>query len=123
MKYDVIIIGAGAAGLAAMRKLVEKGFHVCMIEASNVTGGRIATIHDGFKEPAEAGAEFIHGKLPLTFKLLREAKLKYETVEGKMIGVQNGEWRKEEHDDHWSEFMDQLKKLKTDITIQEFLDE
>jgi monoamine oxidase len=123
MKYDVIIIGAGAAGLAAMRKLIEKGFHVCMIEASDSAGGRIATITNGFKEPVEAGAEFIHGKLPLTFKLLKEAGLSYEIVEGKMIGVKNGEWQKEEHDDHWDEFMNQLKKLKTDVTIQQFLDE
>jgi monoamine oxidase len=123
MKYDVIIIGAGAAGLAAMRKLVEQGLHVCMIEASNVAGGRIATIHNEFKEPAEAGAEFIHGKLPLTLKLLKEAGLSYEPVEGKMIGVKNGEWQKEEHDDRWDEFMKQLQKLKTDITIQQFLEE
>ena len=123
MKYDVIIIGAGAAGLAAMRKLIDAGLQVCMLEASDVAGGRIATIHDGFDEPAEAGAEFVHGKLPLTFKLIKEAKLSHEAVEGKMIGVQNGEWRKEEHDDHWDEFMRQLKKLKSDITVQQFLDQ
>lgn len=123
MKYDVIVIGAGAAGLAAMRKLVEAGSHVCMLEASNITGGRVATIYDGFNHPVEAGAEFIHGKLPHTFKLLKEAKLSYQPVEGKMIGVQNGEWRKEEHDDHWDKFMSQLKKLKSDITVQQFLDE
>lgn len=123
MKYDVIIIGAGASGLAAMRKLVEAGLHVCMLEASNVTGGRIATIYDGFGHPVEAGAEFVHGRLPLTFKLIKEAKLHYEAVDGKMIGVQNGEWQKEEHDSHWDEFMRELKKLKSDITVQQFLDE
>ena len=123
MKYDVIIIGAGASGLAAMRKLVDAGLHVCMLEASNVTGGRIATIDNGFNHPAEAGAEFVHGKLPLTFKLLKEAKLSPEPVEGKIIGVQHGEWQKEEHDEHWDEFLRQLKKLKTDVTVQQFLDE
>ena len=123
MKYDVIIIGAGAAGLAAMRKLAEAGSNVCMLEASEGIGGRIMTIHDGFKQPVEAGAEFVHGKLPLTFKLAKEANLTIEPVQGKMIGVQNGEWRKEEHDDHWNEFMQRLKKIKTDITIQQFLEE
>ena len=72
MKYDVIIIGAGASGLAAMRKLVNAGLNVCMIEASNAPGGRIATIQEGFKEPAEGGAEFVHGRLPLTFKLSKK---------------------------------------------------
>jgi len=123
MKYDVIIIGAGASGLAAMRKLVEAGLNVCMIEASNSAGGRIATIHDEFKQPVEAGAEFVHGKLPLTFKITKEAKLTLEAVEGEMMGVKKGEWKQEEHDDHWNEFMRQLKKLKTDITVQQFLDE
>ncbi|HET9745130.1 MAG TPA: FAD-dependent oxidoreductase [Chitinophagaceae bacterium] len=123
MKYDVIIIGAGASGLAAMRKLVQAGLQVCMLEASHVTGGRIATIDDGFGHPVEAGAEFVHGKLPLTFKLIKEAKLRYEPVHGKMIGVQNGEWQKDEHDTHWDGFMGELKKLKRDITVQQFLDE
>ena len=123
MKHDVIIIGAGAAGLAAMRKLVGAGLHVCMIEAANSPGGRIATIREGFKEPAEAGAEFIHGRLPYTIKLIKEAKLSYQPVKGDMIGVRNGEWRKEEHDDHWEKFMRQLKKLRTDITVQQFLEQ
>jgi len=123
MKYDVIIIGAGASGLAAMRKLVNAGLNVCMIEASNAPGGRIATIQERFKEPAEGGAEFVHGRLPLTFKLIKEAKLSFKPVEGNMIGVQNGQWLKEEHDEHWDEFMRHLKKLKTDITVQQFLDD
>ena len=39
-----------------------------------------------------------------------------------MIGVQNGEWQKEEHDDHWDKFMHELNRLKTDVTVLEFLD-
>lgn len=123
MKYDVIIIGAGAAGLLAMRELAEAGYHVCMLEAAEIAGGRIATIKEGFQSHVETGAEFIHGKLPLTFRLLKEAGLSYEVVEGKMIGVQNGTWQTEEHDEHWDEFMKQLGRLKTDITILQFLEE
>ena len=123
MKYDVIIIGAGAAGLSAMRYLAEEGYHGCMLEAAEIAGGRISTIKEGFQRHVEAGAEFIHGKLPLTFKLLKEAGLSSEVVEGKMIGVQNGNWQTEEHDEHWDEFMKQLGRLKTDITILQFLEE
>ena len=123
MKYDVIIIGAGAAGLTAMKNLAEAGYKVCMLEAAEAIGGRIATIEErGFTHFVETGAEFIHGKLPLTFKLLKEAGLSYEVVEGDMIGVQNGEWQKEEHDDHWNKFINELNRLKTDVTILEFLD-
>jgi len=123
MKYDVIIIGAGAAGLLSMKILAEAGYHVCMLEAAGIAGGRIATMKNGFENNVEAGAEFIHGKLPLTFKLIKEAGLSYEAVEGKMIGVRNGEWQTEEQDDHWGEFMRQLGKLKTDITVLQFLEE
>jgi len=123
MKYDVIIIGAGAAGLLAMRDLTIEGYHVCMLEAAGIAGGRITTIKEGFENYIEAGAEFIHGKLPFTFQLLKEAGLSYEAVEGKMIGVRQGQWQREEHYDHWDEFMRQLRKLGTDITILQFLEE
>ena len=123
MKYDVIIIGAGATGLLAMRDLAKAGYNVCMLEAAETAGGRISTIKDDFENYAEAGAEFIHGKLPLTFQLLKEAGLSYEVVEGKMISVRQGQWQSEEHYDHWDEFMQHLRKLKTDITILQFLEE
>ena len=123
MRYDIIIIGAGAAGLSAMKALAEAGYHMCMLESAEIAGGRIVTIKNGFENSVEAGAEFIHGKLPLTFKLIKEAGLSYEAVEGKMIVVKNGEWQNEEHDDHWDKFMRQLQKLKTDITILQFLEE
>ena len=123
MKYDIIIIGAGAAGLTAMRDLAEAGYHVCILEAAGIAGGRIATIKEGFQNFVESGAEFIHGKLPHTFQLLKEAGLSFEVVEGKMIGVRNGEWQTDEHEEHWGEFMKQLDKLKTDITILQFLEE
>jgi len=123
MKYDIIIIGAGAAGLIAMKDLLAAGYHVCLLEASPVAGGRIATIEEeGFNEPVESGAEFIHGKLPLTLQLLNEANILYEPVAGKMISVQKGKWQEEEvHDEHWELFMHQLGELKTDMTISQFL--
>ena len=122
MKYDVIIVGAGAAGLMAMRDLLAAGYNVCLLEAGDTAGGRIETItEDGFDMPVETGSEFIHGKLPVTFKLIKEAGLSYEVVKGDMIGVQNGVWQKEEHDEHWDEFTQQLDKLKTDLSIHEFL--
>lgn len=123
MKYDVIIIGAGAAGLLAMRDLAKAGYHVCMLEATGIAGGRISNIKENFENYVEAGAEFIHGKLPFTFQILQEAGLSYEPVEGKMIGVRQGQWQSEDHYGHWEEFMQQLRKLKTDITILQFLEE
>ena len=51
---------------------------VCILEARDRIGGRVHTVTEkGFSKSIEAGAEFIHGKLPLTFKLLKEAGIKY----------------------------------------------
>lgn len=60
---DVIIIGAGAAGLAAARDLCTRNVHVLMLEARDRTGGRIYTHHTA-EYPVELGAEFVHGRPP-----------------------------------------------------------
>lgn len=59
---DVIVIGAGAAGLAAANVLVESGLDVLVLEARNRIGGRIETgASPETGMPIELGAEFIHG--------------------------------------------------------------
>jgi spermine oxidase len=48
MKYSVIIIGAGMAGLSCCHKLIEYGIKdILLIEANNRIGGRINTINFG----------------------------------------------------------------------------
>ena len=64
--YDVIIVGAGAAGLAAAARLAQSGQRVALLEARDRIGGRIFTRHLPAEQghPAvcvELGAEFIHG--------------------------------------------------------------
>lgn len=76
MKYDVIIIGAGAAGLAAARELSGAGKRVCIVEARGRIGGRIATVHvSDLPFPIELGAEFIHGNVDTTFSIVDAAAL------------------------------------------------
>ena len=73
---DVAIIGAGAAGLTAAGLLARAGKSVRCLEASDRAGGRILTIHDPLSPlPIELGAEFIHGRPPQTWNLIRSAGL------------------------------------------------
>lgn len=53
---DVIVIGAGAAGIAAARKLAEAGVSYTLIEASRRVGGRAFTDSQPFGVPLDLGA-------------------------------------------------------------------
>jgi monoamine oxidase len=78
--FDVVVIGAGAAGLAAASELAQAGRSVLLLEARDRIGGRIWTRREpGLPVPVELGAEFIHGHAPLTRALL--AKVGAGTIE------------------------------------------
>jgi monoamine oxidase len=65
MPNDVIVIGAGVAGLAAAGSLVDAGRRVTLLEARGRLGGRVHTVHDpAFLHPVELGAEFVQGEPP-----------------------------------------------------------
>lgn len=57
---DVVIIGAGAAGLGAARELINKGFRVKVLEAANRIGGRAYTEKETFGVPFDHGCTFQH---------------------------------------------------------------
>jgi monoamine oxidase len=74
--FDVVVIGAGAAGLAAARVLSGAGRRVCILEARPRIGGRIFTVHrSDLPLPIELGAEFIHGESATTFRIVDAAAL------------------------------------------------
>lgn len=73
---DVVIIGAGAAGLAAGRALSGAGKRICLLEARDRIGGRVSTLHlPDLPLPIELGAEFIHGQSASTFSIVDAAAL------------------------------------------------
>ena len=73
---DVVIVGAGAAGLMAARELEARGRSVVVLEARERIGGRVWTVWDPrVPLPLEMGAEFIHDGAPLTGRLLARAGL------------------------------------------------
>ena len=85
---DIIIIGAGAAGLAAARELSIAGLNVIVLEARNRIGGRISTHFDTW--PIELGAEFVHGKPPETLAIAERAKLKLQDIPNLHWHLHNG---------------------------------
>lgn len=80
---DVLILGAGAAGLAAANHLSSAGLNVRVLEARDRVGGRILTRHEaGLDVPLELGAEFVHGHPGEIFDLVRQAGLNAIPVKG-----------------------------------------
>ncbi|WP_299869086.1 FAD-dependent oxidoreductase [uncultured Hoeflea sp.] len=60
-KPDVIVIGAGMAGLAAARDLAARGLSVIILEARDRIGGRLWTSRAWPDAPVDLGASWIHG--------------------------------------------------------------
>ena len=120
---DVLIIGAGAAGLMAAYRLSESGKKVIVLEARNRTGGRIHTIsHESFFKHAELGAEFIHGNLPVTLNLLKEANIKYSAASGEMVRYDKGKFINHEgFIENWDLLLKKLNELEQDTDIANFL--
>jgi len=125
MNQQIIIIGAGASGLMAAYELAKAGQKVIVLEASERIGGRMYTaVYDGFEQPLELGAEFVHGELPLTLALLKEAGIAYKPVKGKMLNNRKGKWNTQgEMIPNWDGIIQKMNSLTEDMTLAAFLQE
>lgn len=72
---QVIVVGAGAAGLAAARHLHETGCQVTVLKARDRLGGQVWTAFGLAPYPIELGAEYIHGEQVMTWDLLKRHHL------------------------------------------------
>lgn len=86
---QVLIVGAGMAGLVAGRKLAEAGLEVRIVEARDRVGGRIHTLREG-SIAMEMGAEFVHGCPPELWSLLDEAGIRPVSQEGDTVCQSEG---------------------------------
>jgi len=59
-EHDVVVIGAGAAGIAATRCLVESGVDVLLLEARNRVGGRAHSVRHGDGDAIDLGGGWLH---------------------------------------------------------------
>lgn len=97
---DVVIVGAGAAGLICARELTRHGVRVQLLEAKSRWGGRVFTTQErGLDVPVELGAEFMHGAEP---DLLRElGGTSFYDVEDRHLFLERG--RLVERPDFWKD--------------------
>lgn len=83
-RWDVIVAGAGIAGLAAAEQLGKAGLKVLVLEARDRVGGRILTLPGLTPEHGiELGAEFVHGKPPEFDQYLRRHGLRLRETDGR----------------------------------------
>ena len=79
---NVLVAGAGLAGLAAARDLVGLGANVTVVDARARVGGRVSTLREGFKENqhAEAGGDMIDEEQHEIRQLAEELGLKMTRI-------------------------------------------
>jgi monoamine oxidase len=82
---DVVILGAGMAGLVAARAMAELGLRVCVLEAKERVGGRVMSQKVEGGGTVELGAEFVHGRAPELWALIDEVGAETVERDGSML--------------------------------------
>ncbi len=110
---EVLIVGAGAAGLSALRELSQAGVEAVCLEARDRIGGRILTVTDPLSAlPIELGPEFIHGRSPETWEVIRRHLLPVYDCEENALHIVDG--RVQQSSDAWEQMAaitDEMKRL------------
>src|SRR5262245_38074819 len=57
---DAVVVGAGAAGIAAARRLIAARQRIVVLEAADEIGGRCVTDSKTFSVPFDRGAHWIY---------------------------------------------------------------
>lgn len=122
MTTDVVIIGAGVAGLSAARELSGAGRKTCIIEARDRVGGRVLTRHlPDLPVPLELGAEFIHGETPSTFGIVDAASLTACELPDNHWWSANGRWQLVDFWEHIESVQRKVGTLRQDMSFAAFL--
>ena len=122
-RLDAIVIGAGAAGLAAAEVLSREGLAIEILEARSRIGGRIHTLRPrGLPIPIELGAEFVHGREEELLSLAREAAIAVDrlpeahlSIQGRRTEVMHGFWER------YDSIARRLRSRGRDRSIADFL--
>ena len=119
---DVVVVGAGVAGLVAASELAEAGLSVVILEARDRIGGRVYTLNDLEQQfPIELGAEFIHGRPPEIMDVLRANGISVSEVDGDNFCVQNGKLSSCDFVSEVDEILQKMSDKEADEPFAKFL--
>jgi monoamine oxidase len=120
---DVLVLGAGVAGLSAAVELAHSGIKVVLLEARDRIGGRILTQHDpATNMPVELGAEFIHGLPPEIWNIVQRENLLVHEIDGANWCRKQGELRPCEAMPEVDKMLNRLDDKGPDESFLHFLD-
>jgi len=120
MSPDVLILGAGVAGLSAAMDLSRSGLRVEIVEARDRIGGRVFTQFDStLRHAVELGAEFVHGLAPEIWLPIQKHNSAVTELEGDFWCSTGG---KLERCKFFKEVETILDKMDDDSPDESFLD-
>jgi monoamine oxidase len=100
---DVLIVGAGVAGLGAADTLASAHIDSLIVEARERIGGRIHTLRtSGSFVPIELGAEFVHGQPPDVWEIIRDRALPVAELNGDDACFENNQLHR--CNDFWTDW-------------------
>jgi monoamine oxidase len=73
-EFEVVIVGGGAAGIAAARQLADANVEAILIEARQRLGGRAWTVTDGSPYPIDLGCGWLHSAERNKWREIAEAQ-------------------------------------------------
>ncbi len=122
----VLVVGAGAAGLAAARELTDLGHEVLVVEARDRLGGRVDTRLLGGAVPVDLGASWIHGVdgNPLT-DLAAAAGVRLMPSDFDSVAVRDAEGRLVDEtalDEVYERFADAIDADQPSTAVSDLLD-
>jgi len=116
---DVVVVGAGAAGLAAANTLRANGYSVQLLEAKNRVGGRAWTDRETFGFPVDWGCHWLHSASINSFREMADAwSIEYKKTPADWRIYRDDHWETDDEITQWKIYRDKCSKALADAHSQ-----